>query len=157
MALKFKTKSKVASKPATEVKPVPKMPQSELQKAIDVAGSIQTKLEPKVEEAKAIKKDLAPLQEALKAVQPLVNDIDDDYGNTGRIEAERYALEYGKMGTSREVTNLKLVHEMLGDDLFYSLAGISLTALDDYLTPEQKEQVISESPSKRTFKITPRA
>ena len=44
----------------------------------------------------------------------------------------------------------------MGPDLFMKLAKINLKDVDDYLTPDQREQCIKTSRTTRNWKLLPR-
>jgi len=113
------------------------------------ADKIKKKIKEETAKLKPFKAVETELQEALEDT----NFKDDE---DGEINGTEFVLEFGPKGTSREVSNVRQVHEMLGDELFYKLASVKLTDLDKYLTLPQREKVITIERTKRSFKVCKR-
>lgn len=99
---------------------------------IDHLGSVDEDLK----QLGAIKKSDEPLLRAFIEKKPLHQD------DNAFIEGNDYRVKIGKVGEKRALTDVKAVHEMLGDEAFYALATISMKDLDSYLNDAQKKKVI---------------
>lgn len=137
---------------------------------IDELGALMTSLEKiragialrekkELEKAAAIEKKIKAAAE--KLYPKLLEAYDDDYADGEYVEAgNKFQAEIGKKANIREVSDMKMVQELLDDQqpgLFMKLAKINLGDLDDYLTPEERQAVITPSRGKRPIKITLKA
>jgi hypothetical protein len=96
---------------------------------IDEYGRLAKELAPELVKLKKMQEKLKPLAEAEKALKAAMADLDVGDDKTGTEMGETYLVEYGKRGTSREIIDVKAIHEMLGDELFYSMASLKLGVL----------------------------
>lgn len=129
---------------------------SDFAELIDKVGALS-------DEAAEIKAQIKGLQEKLKPYNEAVAELEEKLAelNIGPDDTKvelgtLYRLEVGKKGTSRTVTDMREVHQMLGDDLFYDLAKINLKDVDNYLTLPQRQKVLTEERTKRSFKLVKR-
>jgi hypothetical protein len=99
---------------------------------------------------------LKPLKDAKTDLQAKINALGGDDDLIEEV-GEYFILTAGKRATSRSISNLPEAKKMLGNELFMKLATITLKNLDDYLTPPQKELVLSTARTGRTMKIVRRA
>lgn len=59
-----------------------------------------------------------------------------------QFEGETHKAVFGPLQNTRSVTNIKAIHKLLGDEVFYQIVSVSLKDLDSYLTPEEQKGVI---------------
>ena len=87
------------------------------------------KADPRYEEMEDLKKALA-------------KEADDvaDAGATHVFVGDKFEAEYSAKPNSTDVHDMKTVHKFLGE-AFYKVVTISSKAFNDYLNPEQREQV----------------
>lgn len=131
--------------------------QTDLEKQIDLVGALQEDAAKVAAKIKKLQEELKPFKDAMKTLETMVAEMDGDDDQAVEEAGTRFRLEAGKKGTSREITNMARVREIMGDELFMSLAEIKLKDVDDYLTPPQKEEVLKTSRTTRTIKVLPLA
>jgi hypothetical protein len=122
----------------------------ERRNAVDACGDLEAKV------AKLKKNPV--IRQYEEAMAHLFSLLPETLPNERRsLQGNRYNAEFSEMPECRVVSDLHKVREMLGDEVFMQLASISLKALDDYLTPEQRKQVlVSTREGKRRVKFTRR-
>lgn len=156
--LKFTAKAK--SKPAANVNTASEneiVMLSDFAYQIDLVGTLQEQVEPIQKQIKALEEKLKPLADATKKLQQILDELEvDDDATLNEIGSE-FRCEVKAKGSSRSITDMNKVREMLGDETFFKLATITLKDADAYLTPPQKEEVIATARTKRGFKIVKRA
>jgi hypothetical protein len=154
------TAAPVRKAPAKAKSPLKAVPAiglvSEHADLIDNYGRLAKELAPEMVKLKKMQEKLKPLADAEKALKAAMADLAVGDDKTGTELGETFLVEYGKRGTSREIIDVKAIHEMLGDELFYAMASLKLGDVDAYLTPPQKELVIKESRSARSIKVKAR-
>lgn len=100
---------------------------------------------------------LAPLKRRVegqeKAILATIDDVvDAKVGIT--LHGDKHEVVVGPKGNKTECINTALAAEHLGFDLFVKLAKLSITDLQNYLTPDQFAEVTKKYPStKRRVKI----
>ncbi len=112
----------------------------EMERLADVIGDAEKAI--KDHAADPVYRDnLVLAVENKKTVREMVSDV---LSTDEKVEfaGERFTMTIGAKGKKRDITNIRKVHELLGDDVFYELCTVSLSAIDDYLTPKQREQVL---------------
>lgn len=130
---------------------------SEFAEKIDTVGRLEKEAEKIKARIKAEQEKLKPYVKAMKELQALVDGMDVDADETLDQLGVEYRLEAGAKGTARKVVDMVGVHQLLGDELFYQCATVTLKDLDAYLTQPQRDKVIESSRSSRTISITKRA
>lgn len=157
------------TKPKAKTTAVQEVVLSPLASKIDELGSQEARLavlETKI--AETVKKELegvvkvkARIKELKAEIEPLATtEFEDEPDKVQTVKGARYQAEFGKMGTEREVTDLKSIHDMLEaheEGLFFKLASIALGHVDSYLTPEEKKEVLTTTRTKRGIKISKKA
>ena len=108
------------------------------------------------EKIKKLQDDLKPYAKAYKELQELIDALPKDADATVEELGVDFYVEAGIKGTSREIIDMKKVHEILGDDLFYQCASITLKDLDKYMIEPQRDLVINKGRTSRTMKLLPR-
>lgn len=135
---KAKTKAKAETKAPTD---------AELGKLVDTIieneKQVQAAKDPAKKQAKARKELLALVENMVQA------------GETITIEGDLGKVKFSEQSQTRSVSDLKKIHEMMGDDLFYKLASIGIGNLDKYLTPEQVTKVTGTSYGSRSMTVLP--
>jgi hypothetical protein len=129
---------------------------SDFAELIDRVGALSGEAEEIEAAIKELQTKLKPYKEALAELQAKLEELELGDDETAVELGTLYRLEIGKRGTSREVTDMRKVHELMGDELFYELAKINLKDLDNYLTLPQRKQVVKENRTKRSFKLVPK-
>jgi hypothetical protein len=145
--------NKPKPKAAAAVAPDPFL--SEFAAKIDEVGRLEGPALKTKEKIKKLQDDLKPYAKAQKELQESMDGLGDDDDKLEELGVE-FKVEAGAKGSSRKVTDMKRIHEILGDDLFYDLATITLTNLDKYLIEPQREEVTETSRTNRTLKIIAR-
>lgn len=128
---------------------------SEFAAKIDEVGRLEAQAVKTKEKIKKLQDELKPYTKAYKELQAIIDELGEDDALIEERGVE-FQVEAGVKGSSRSVTDMKKVHEILGDDLFYQLATITLTNLDKYMIEPQRELVTKTDRSSRTMKITAR-
>jgi len=82
-----------------------------------------------------------------KAKKALLAEIDStlDATETLQIICEEGVVKVGAKAKSRVITDKDKVLDFIGAETFINISKVSLTDIDAYLTPEQKEQVLESS------------
>lgn len=161
MAIKIAKKTTTV---AAEQKPL-----SDFADRIDEVGSINSQIEKLraaiAEKAKAEVAKLADLEKKQKkALADLVKDInahlEDEDADAELVEqGNKFQAEAGKKINVRTVTDMAMVKELMDaqdPNLFMSVVKIDLKSVDDYLTPQERDAVITKSRGKREIKIVKR-
>lgn len=148
------TKKKVVSAPALE--PELDVSLSEFADLIDEVGRLQEEAEKISQRIAREQEKLKPYNEAMAKLKAKIAELEVGPDDTITENGHNYYVEAGKQGTSREITDMKKVRELLGDELFMQLATVTLKNIDDYMTPPQKAQVINEKRTSRTIKVKKR-
>ena len=120
---------------------------------IDLVGDLGVEADSIIKQIKALQEKLKPYKEAMAQLQAVVNEIPMGDDETGEMRGNKYRLEIGKRGTSRSIIDLPKVFEFMGEDVFTQVATVPLKAIDDYLTPPQKEQVLKIDRTDRSLKL----
>lgn len=129
---------------------------SDFASQIDLVGTLTKEAEPILAEIKKLQEKLKPLKEAQDALQETLDDLDMGDDETREEYGAAFRLEVKAKGSSRKITDMEKVREFLGDETFFKLASISLKDADAYLTPPQKEEVITTERTKRGYKLVER-
>ncbi|WP_266032542.1 hypothetical protein [Brucella intermedia] len=137
----------------TAVAPDPYL--SEFADKIDAVGRLEAVALKVKDKVKKLQEELKPYTKAHKELQEIMNELGDPDAAIEELGVE-FKVEAGSRGTAREVIDMKRVHEILGDELFYKCATITLKDLDAYMIEPQRKEVIKESRTSRTLKITAR-
>lgn len=124
---------------------------------IDLVGTLQKEAEPIQKQIKELQEKLKPLADATKVLQETIDNLDMGDDDASEEYGALFRLEVKAKGSSRHITDMERVREMLGDETFFQLATITLKDADAYLTPPQKDEVIATDRTKRGFKIVERA
>jgi hypothetical protein len=136
--------------PTNKIKLVNDTPElTSLQRLIDAYGVLL----PQAAAAKKI------VEEAEKLKKKLVEQLGEglDPGKARTLAGSAFTAELGEAGNKRELLDVKAVHEILGDEAFYAIAGVGMADLDKYLSEVQKEKVIATTPTgPRKLNITAR-
>ncbi|MCO5157897.1 MAG: hypothetical protein M9945_14305 [Aquamicrobium sp.] len=128
---------------------------SEFAAKIDEVGRLEGPALKVKDRIKKLQEELKPYAKVQKELQEIIDQLGDPDAAIEELGVE-FKIEAGIRGTSRKVTDMKRVHEILGDELFYACATITLKDLDAYMIEPQRKEVITESRSSRTMKITAR-
>lgn len=123
---------------------------------IDKVGRLTVEMAPTLKKLAELNTKLKPLKDTDKALKDALASIDAGDDATGIELGAEYAAEYGARGTARTITDMKKIHEMLGDELFYQLAEMKLGDIDKYLTLPQREKVIKTDRTTRSVKVVKR-
>jgi hypothetical protein len=67
-------------------------------------------------------------------------DIDQSYTRSGADGVATISAAVKE----RKIKDLRMVHMMLGDDVFYEAASVPLKVIDDYLAPHQRDEVLDK-------------
>lgn len=105
-------------------------------------------------------KDFKPTADRLAAVKKALQEHYDSTLSADQAfeqESEHFLLEVSAKGNQRTVTSAAKVCALLGDEKFLAVATVPLKAIDDYMTPEEKAEVLKEERTgSRTLKLKPK-
>ena len=131
---------------------------SELAAEIDLFGQLAEDAQPILAEIAALQLKLKPFTDARKALEAKVDalPIDDDCAD----HVEKGAIfeaAIGKRGKARAIKDMAEVKKLMGAELFMKLATVKLGDIDAYLTPPEKAEVLEESRTAHSVKVSRRA
>lgn len=149
MPIKLKTAAK-STTAAVALETPEVMTDAEL---VDLVGSLSVEAEAITKQIKALGEKLKPYKEALAKLQEVADAIEMGDDDTDELRGNKYRLEIGKKGTSRSIIDLGKVFEFMGEEVFTEVATVPLKAIDDYLTPPQKKQVLKIERTNRSIKL----
>ena len=130
---------------------------SDFAELIDEIGALQADALKIDEQIKALQKKQKPFKDKLKSLCELLHEIDEHDADEKFTElGQAYRAEFGKKGTSRSITKIEKVRELMGDETFFKVCSVTLKAIDDYLTPEEKAQVLETERTLRGVEIAKR-
>jgi len=141
-----------------KVKAATTTPLSKASDEIDTFGRLAAEAAPILAEIKQLTAKLKPYKDAEKRLAEALSELlldDDVEGYTQR--GALYQVEIGPKGSKREVTDIQGVRKLLGDDVFFKLCKINLKDVDDYLCPEERDEVIKVIRTTHSFQVTPRS
>lgn len=142
----------VVKKPETQAASKTAVAETEL-------SPMQIKVNRVIELSKAIEAVKPLKKEHDQIVKAILSEVEPEYGATESIQVSgtKGKLQWSQKEMKREITDIKAIHEMLGDESFYKLVSFSLSNVDKYLTPSQKEKVLNVDPSggSRSMEIFP--
>jgi len=127
--------------------------QTELSLLIDQIGELEAEA---VLINARIKKEQAKLEtykKTLAKLQAFVDALEDEKVPEQGLCGTRYRVLVGDYGKKREIADISKLKSMLGDELFMQLATVPLGKVDDYLTPVQKQEILTERKTSRKLKI----
>lgn len=113
-----------------------------------------------VAKAEARVKDYKAKVKALGAEFAELSDLDDEETSPDKeivLEAPGGRLVLSKRSKTRTVVDIDKVRELMGEEAFNKSVTVGLKAIDDYLTPEEKEDVLEVGYSARTASVVPNA
>ncbi len=121
---------------------------------IDRYGALTEAAEPILKQIAELQEQLKPLGKAKAELQKEIDalELHPDFKDGEEIGAV-FKVEIGKRGSSREIKDMPKVVELMGADLFLKVATVTLKAIDDYLTVDQRAEVIETKRTSRTFKL----
>ena len=98
-----------------------------------------------------------PLKKAEADLQAAIDALPLDADAIGDIQlGETFKIEVGRKGSSRAITSMEKVLELMGEELFMKLATVTLKSVDDYLNPAQKAECIATTRGARSYKLARR-
>jgi len=124
-----------------------------LAQLVDAVGSHLAEVDKVKKQIKAMQAKLKTLQEDEVRLQTAIDELPLDDEANESIVGERFRAVIGPRGQSRSISDMGLVREMLGDELFMQLATVRLGDVDNYLTLPQREKVIETTRTKRSVKV----
>jgi hypothetical protein len=134
---------------------------NEVAALIDKIGLMQPDVDKIAARIKVETAKLAPYKLALKQLTELVTAIEGhEPEDTFTQEGEVFEAKVGKQTKVRLVMDVKQAIALLNKakkDIGYELVTVPLGKIDQYLTPEEAEQVIKTSWGDRSVKISKRA
>lgn len=141
----------------------PKSQSAEAELVSDFAGLIdeigamqaeQTRIEQQIKE---LQKKQKPYKEKLKSLAELLHEVDEHGDDETFVElGVSYQAELGKKGTARSIKDIEQVRQLMGDTTFFKVCSVTLKAIDDYLTPEEKAEVLGIERTQRGVSVTKR-
>lgn len=114
------------------------------------AEKIQARIRKEQEKLKPYQEAMAELKAALDGLEADDEAVIEELGAEFRVEA-------GKRGSSRRISDMQKVRELMGDELFFQVATVALKDVDAYLTQPQRDQVIAVTRTGRSVKVVERA
>lgn len=117
---------------------------------VDEYAGLRAKLDKKQEKIAPLVKEVTSLE---KGILGAVDEVVDP-GTPLDLQGYENELKIGPKGEKTALTEVGMVRDMVGDDVFMKLVTISVTNLKKYLTPEQLDVVTSKSYAiKRRMKV----
>ena len=139
------------------VKAATTTPLSEIATEVDAYGKALADAAATIAKIKELEASLKPLKAAEKALQDKIEDLGLDADVEGYMQrGAAFQVEIGPKGSKREVTDSRGVKKLLGDAVFFKIAKVNLKDLDDYMTLEERSEVIEVNRTKHAFKLTAR-
>ena len=130
---------------------------SDFAELIDELGAMQPEALKIDEQIKALQKKQKPYKDKLKSLCELLHEVDEHGDDEKFVElGQDFRAEFGKKGTSRTITRIEKVRELMGDETFFKVCSVTLKAIDDYLTPEEKALVLEVERTPRGVEIAKR-
>ena len=130
---------------------------SDFAELIDELGAMQPEAQKIDEQIKALQKRQKPFKDKLKSLCELLHEVDEHGDDEKFVElGQTHRAEFGKKGTARTITRIEKVRELMGDETFFKVCSVTLKAVDDYLTPEEKAEVLETERTLRGVEIAKR-
>ena len=135
----------------------PTISKDPMYKAIDayaVAAAKNADIDAAIKALTASKIDMEPLYEKV------MTEISPHYATElalkdkeFTVESKKNKLKVGKMGTKRVITDMLYVFNKLKKGPFLEACTLPLTALDNYLTNDEKKECVTSSDTKRNVTL----
>ena len=155
MAILIK-KTKPVAPVVQPLKPHQTLAPAELGQLIDKVGREGPAVTKLLEKLKKIQDELKPYKKDIDLLQGEIDKIEGfSADEVLEVISVDFLVEAGVKATVRTVADKEKILEYLGSENFLKLCDIKLKVVDDYLTPEQKEEVLTIDRTKRTIKILP--
>lgn len=154
---KKKVKAKKA-KTKTEVKPKTKKAKTKVKTGVsDEIAHVRELVDIIIETNIEIQKAKDPGKKQASAKKELLDIVEGEYAETEEIivSGDKGRVKFGECSLTRKLIDVRKAHELLGDEVFYQLASISLSNIDDYLTPAQRAKILEEAYGSRRMSILP--
>jgi hypothetical protein len=136
---------------------IPVEPLSEFAGLIDIVGALAAEAEEINVRIKAEQEKLKPYKKALLELQEKIDGLEAEDDATLEELGGVFRIEAGRRGTSRRIADTLKLRELMGDELFFQCASVTLKDIDAYLTAPQRAEVLEETRTGRTLKIIKRA
>ena len=146
----------ITKKKTVEIE-LPVEPLSEFAGLIDIVGALVAEAEEITARIKAEQEKLKPYKKALAELQEKIDGIEADDDATLEELGGVFRIEAGRKGTSRRIADTLKLRELMGDELFFQCASVTLKDIDAYLTAPQRSEVLEETRTGRTLKLIKRA
>jgi hypothetical protein len=154
MALQLVPKKKPEARRETKS---PAVLLSDFAELIDAYGRLAEEAEPIAKRIRTLQEKLKPLKEAEKKLQAKIDELELDDDVEGVLEhGAEFEVTIGKRGSARSIADMKAVRAMMGDELFMKLATVTLKDIDAYLTPPEREKVLTVARTSRSLKLARR-
>ena len=85
--------------------------------------------------------------ETLKKLLRTVADDNNEPLAVVVIPGVKYEVEFSPKPNETKIEDVRKAHMLLGDETFYAVAKIPATAVNDYLTLPQREQIVTSMPT----------
>jgi hypothetical protein len=125
---------------------------------IDELGEMLPETQKTLAKMKELEKSLAPYKEKLKSLIALVTAAEGrDPDETFEQAGEKFVAAVGKQVNVRTVTDAQLAVKLLNKaekGIGWKLISVPLGKLDQYLTPEERTQVLKVDRGERSVTIT---
>ncbi len=128
---------------------------------IEQVGILQDEAMDRTKRIKILQLDLQPYTEKVKQLAKLVSKhaqqsgIDPD--KLFNLSTDDFVLQVGKAGTVRTVVDVEQAMKKMGKKIFFQKCTIGLGVIDQYLTPEEREDVLKVERCLRGVKVLRRA
>jgi hypothetical protein len=141
------TTKKAAAKPKLKTQPKIAQQPTETEQLADKIIEAY----PVIEAAKAPKKESdAARKELLELLEPA-----HDSKEAIVVQGTKGTVKFGVCADGLQVTDMKRVHQILGDKAFYALAKVGITDLKKYLTMHQLADVTEPCDGSRNMTVLP--
>jgi hypothetical protein len=157
MAIEGANMAIVLTKKKLKVQPVETEMISDFAELIDEIGAMQAEQTRIEQQIKELQKRQKPYKEKLKSLCELLQEVDEHDDDAKFVElGVSFQAEFGKKATSRSIRDIEKVRQLMGDATFFKLCSVTLKAIDDYLTPEEKAAVLEIERTVRGVEISKR-
>jgi hypothetical protein len=157
MAIEGANMAIVLTKKKLKAQPAEAEVLSDFGELIDEIGAMQAEQTRIEQQIKELQKRQKPYKDKLKSLCELLQEIDEHGDDEKFVElGVSFQAEFGKKATARSIKDIGQVRQLMGDETFFKVCSVTLKAIDDYLTPEEKAAVLEVERTLRSVEITRR-
>lgn len=123
--------------------------------AVDAYGENWAEINKIAAQIKKLSDKMKPLKEKDKELLSAILETESERGDDEEftVSGTNYAIDFGKKGSERSITDIKFIQKRMGNEVFYSLAKVNLGDVDKYLTAAEREKCLETTRTTRTPKV----